>query len=210
MLSAHISTWITDLWSAAGCISRQADIGNPAEILLIWFARWIFTSTGNFPDPIKKASSDILFMVRTGFLFLLYLISLTISVLIRFLHILRFILPLFSYKFSKFLIFACDVSVILSFMRNFASGTILDPAVQESKIASTFISQCIQRTITEQTVEIIRICSCMAWEIFTFLMTVIWKFFPFPVWFLHACYLLPGLYTHDFSHKKRGSDATPG
>ena len=112
-------------------------------------------------------------MVRTGFLFLLYLISLTTSVLIRFLHILRLILPLFSYKFSKFLIFACDVSVILSFMRNFASGTILDPAVQESEITSTFIAQCIQRAITEQTVEIIRICSCMAWEIFTFLMTVI-------------------------------------
>ena len=47
-----------------------------------------------------------------------------------------------------------------------ATGAILDAALGISEIAATFISQCVQRTVTEKAVKIRGIFALMAWEIF--------------------------------------------
>ena len=54
-----------------------------------------------------------------------------------------------------------------------------------SKIPATFIAQCIQRAVAEQTVEVLRICACMTRKIFTFLIAEKSIVFPFPIWFFH-------------------------
>ena len=87
--------------------------------------------------------------------------------LLSFLICLR-ILSLLSYHIRKFLIFSCDISIILSSVRKFTRSAVLDSAFRKMEITTAFISQCIQRTITEQAVKIFRICSFMAWKIFTF------------------------------------------
>ena len=118
--------------------------------------------------------------VRAGLLFRVIFYSL-LSLLIC----LR-IFSLFSYHIRKFLVLPCDISIIFSSVRKFTRRTVLDPTFCEVKITAAFISQCIQRTITEQAIEIFRICIFMARKKFTFFMTEIRKFFIFPIWFIHS------------------------
>ena len=66
-----------------------------------------------------------------------------------------------------------------------------------SKIPATFIAQCIQRAVAEQTVEVLRICACMTRKIFTFLIAEKSIVFPFPIWFFH---LLSPRYIKKSSH----------
>lgn len=67
---------------------------------------------------------------------------------------------------------------------------ILYPFLCILKIPSAFISQRIQRAITEQTVKIIRICVLMAWKILAFFMAEIRILFSLPIRFLHFFFLL--------------------
>ena len=63
--------------------------------------------------------------------------------------------------------------------------------------SATFIAQCIQRAVAEQTVEVLRICACMTRKIFTFLIAEKSIVFPFPIWFFH---LLSPHYIKKSSH----------
>lgn len=70
-------------------------------------------------------------------------------------------LPVFSY----------DIRVIFPLVRQHTSGTVFDPVLRITEIAAAALSERIQRTITEQTVKILRIFCFMTRKIFAFLMT---------------------------------------
>lgn len=83
------------------------------------------------------------------------------------------------------------------FMWQLAVRAVFYPRFCHSKIPATFIAQCIQRAVAEQTVEVLRICACMTRKIFTFLIAEKSIVFPFPIWFFH---LLSPHYIKKSSH----------
>ena len=74
-------------------------------------------------------------------------------------------------------------------MRNRTMGAILKSCIRIPEIPAAFFSQCIQGTITEQTVEIVRIHLLMTWKKFTFFMTKKRVFLTLAKLFLHIAHL---------------------
>lgn len=70
-------------------------------------------------------------------------------------------------------------------MRKLTIRTVFQPLFRITEISSTFVPQCIQRAVTEQTVKIIRISAFMAGKIFTLLMAKKRILFVFPIFLLH-------------------------
>ena len=54
-------------------------------------------------------------------------------------------------------------------MRQLTIRAVLKSLIRKLKIPATFITQCIQRAITKQTIKILRVCLFMAWKIFALL-----------------------------------------
>ena len=76
--------------------------------------------------------------------------------------------PVFLCQFHDLIIFAHDITEILSFMGKEAVCTVLDSLFCVLKISSAPIPQSIQRTIAEQAVKILRIIGFMTGKILTF------------------------------------------
>lgn len=73
-------------------------------------------------------------------------------------------------KLCQKLPFTEDMIICILTMRNHAKAAIFRTIFRITEIASTLITQCIQRTVTEKTVKIFLVRYSMAWKIFTFLM----------------------------------------
>lgn len=74
-------------------------------------------------------------------------------------------------------------------MRQLAVGAVLYSILRIVKIPAALISKSIQRTVTEQTVEIFRICPFMAWKIFAFSVAEKRIVLVFPIFFAHILLL---------------------
>ena len=66
-------------------------------------------------------------------------------------------------------------------MRQLTIRAVLKSLTRKLKIPATFITQCIQRAITKQTIKVLRVCPFMAWKIFTLLIAEIGIMFPYTV-----------------------------
>ena len=74
-------------------------------------------------------------------------------------------------------------------MRQLAVGTVLYSILRIAEVSSALISKSIQRTVTEQTVKIFRICPFMAWKIFAFSVAEKRIVLVFPIFFAHILLL---------------------
>ncbi len=61
-----------------------------------------------------------------------------------------------------------DVIIVVTYVWSQTINARLYPTIGIGKITATLIPQTIKRTITKQTIEILRIVCLMTWEIFTF------------------------------------------
>ena len=111
--------------------------------------------------------------------------------------LLYFVFSYLLHQLRQLAIFPGYVTVVLCFVRQLTVRAVFNSLLGHSEIPATFISQCIQRTVAEQTVEVLRICACMARKIFTFLIAEKSIVFPFPLWFFH---LLSPRYIKKSSH----------
>ena len=91
--------------------------------------------------------------------------------------------PVFLCQFHDLIIFAHDITEILSFMGKEAVCTVLDSFFCVLKISSAPIPQSIQRAIAEQAVKILRIVGFMTGKILTFFVAEKGIFLSFPIWF---------------------------
>ena len=103
----------------------------------------------------------------------------------------------FPHQLRQLAVFPGHVTVVLRLMRQLTVRAVFNFLLGHSEIPATFISQCIQRTVAEQTVKVLRICACMARKLFTFLIAEKSIVFPFPIWFFH---LLSPRYIKKSSH----------
>ena len=103
----------------------------------------------------------------------------------------------FPHQLRQLAIFPGYVPVVLCFVRQLTVRAVFYSCFCHSKIPAAFITQCIQRTVAEQTVEVLRICACMTRKIFTFFITEKSIMFSFPIWFFH---LLSPRYIKKSSH----------
>ena len=62
-----------------------------------------------------------------------------------------------------------DVLIIFRQMRKQAVRAVLDTVVQNPEITAAFRAQRVQRTVAEQTVEILRVRACMTGKVFAVL-----------------------------------------
>ena len=100
-------------------------------------------------------------------------------------------------QLRQFLILSGYISIILSFMRYLTFCTVFYSVLCKPEIPAAVFSQRIQRTITEETIKVLRIRAFMARKVFTLFVAEIRKMFPFPIWFFH---LLSPRYIKKSSH----------
>ena len=99
--------------------------------------------------------------------------------------LLYFVFSYLLHQLRQLAVFPGYVPVVLGFVRQLAVRAVFNSLLGHSEIPAAFISQCIQRTVTKQTVKILRISSCMTRKIFTFFITEKSIMFSFPIRFLH-------------------------
>lgn len=90
------------------------------------------------------------------------------------------------HDFYKLLILICDIAVILFFVRKLAVGAVLDAFFCNAEISSAFCAEGVERAVAEETIEIVRIGTLVAGEIFAFFVTEEGVFFVFPDVFIHS------------------------
>ena len=98
-------------------------------------------------------------------------------------------------QLRQFLILSGYISIILSFMRYLTFCTVFYSVLCKPEIPAAVFSQRIQRTITEETIEVLRIRAFMARKVFTLFVSEIRKMFSFPIWFFHDIITSVNFYT---------------
>ena len=86
-----------------------------------------------------------------------------------------------AHQICQFLVFTDNIGVVLSSVRKHTPRTVLSSGGQDSEVPAASVAQCIQRAVTEKTVEVLWIRSRMARKIFAFRVTEIGIFFLFPI-----------------------------
>ena len=88
-------------------------------------------------------------------------------------------------QFRQLLILSGHISIVFAFMWQLAVGAVFDPLLSDLKVPAAFFPQCIQWTVAEQAVEVLRVRYFVAGKIFTFFVAEKRKMFSFPIWFFH-------------------------
>ena len=87
--------------------------------------------------------------------------------------------------FQDFAVLAHDVGVVVFLVGNHAVAAILDSIFGVFKITAAFVFQCVQRTVAEQTVEVVRILRFVTGEKFAVFVIDEGEVLSFPV-FSHS------------------------
>ena len=87
--------------------------------------------------------------------------------------------------FQDFAILAHDVGVVFSLVRNLTVAAVLDTLFGVLEITAAFVLQCVQRTVAEQTVEVVRILRFVTGEKFAVFVIDEGEVLSFPV-FSHS------------------------